>query len=79
MKVSQLRQLIREEVGGVFNENLNMSDVRSSKIIYTVLPYYSNSQEVNQNGVKSFMDFKKAEEYTWTLDYQFDVVKNELI
>ena len=60
-------------------ENPNVSDVISSKVIYTVLPYYSNSQEVNQSGVKSFMDFKKAEEYTWTLDYQFDVVKNELI
>ena len=48
-------------------------------IIYTVLPYYSNSQEVNQSGVKSFTDFNKAEEYTWTLDYQFDVVENELI
>jgi hypothetical protein len=59
-------------------ENLNISDVISSKIIYTVLPYYSNSQEVNQSGVKSFMDFKKAEEYTWALDYQFDVVENEL-
>jgi hypothetical protein len=61
------------------DENLNTSDFSSSKIIYTVLPYYSNSQEVNQSGVKSFMDFKKAEEYTWTLDYQFDVVENELI
>ena len=48
-------------------------------IIYTVLPYYSNSQEVNQSGVKSFTDSNKAEEYTWTLDYQFDVVENELI
>ena len=59
-------------------ENLNTFDVISSKIIYTVIPYFSDGIEVNQNGVKSFMDFKKAEEYTRTLDYQFDVVENEL-
>jgi len=64
---------------GEFNENLNISDVRGSKIIYTVIPYYSNGYEVNQNDVKSFTEFKKAEEYTWTLDYQFDLVENELI
>jgi hypothetical protein len=61
------------------SENLNISDVRSSKIIYTVIPYFSNGYEVNQNGVKSFTEFKKAEEYTWTLEYQFDLVENELI
>ena len=61
------------------SENLNISDVRSSKIIYTVIPYFSNGYEVNQNDVKSFTEFKKAEEYTWTLDYHFDLVKNELI
>jgi hypothetical protein len=61
------------------SENLNISDVRSSKIIYTVIPYFSNGYEVNQSGVKSFTEFKKAEEYTWTLDYQFDLVENELI
>jgi hypothetical protein len=60
-------------------ENLNISDVRSSKIIYTVIPYFSNGYEVNQNDVKSFTDFKKAEEYTWTLNYHFDVIENELI
>jgi hypothetical protein len=60
-------------------ENLNISDVRSSKIIYTVIPYFSNGYEVNQNDVKSFTDFKKAEEYTWTLNYNFDVIENELI
>ena len=54
-------------------------DVRSNKIAYTVIPYYSNGYEVNQNDVKSFTEFKKAEEYTWTLDYQFDLVENELI
>jgi hypothetical protein len=61
------------------SENLNISDVRSSKIIYTVIPYFSNGYEVNQNDVKSFTDFKKAEEYTWTLNYNFDVIENELI
>jgi hypothetical protein len=60
-------------------EKLNISDVRSSKIIYTVIPYFSNGYEVNQNDVKSFTDFKKAEEYTWTLNYHFDVIENELI
>jgi len=59
-------------------ENLNMSDVISSKIIYTVIPYFSDGIEVNLNDVKSFTDFKKAEEYTWTLGCQFDVVENEL-
>jgi hypothetical protein len=61
------------------SENLNISDVISSKIIYTVIPYFSNGYEVNQNDVKSFTDFKKAEEYTWTLNYNFDVIENELI
>jgi hypothetical protein len=60
-------------------ENLNISDVRSSKIIYTVIPYFSNGYEVNQNDVKSFTDYKKAEEYTWTLNYHFDLIENELI
>ena len=61
------------------SENLNISDVISSKIIYTVIPYFSNGYEVKQNDVKSFTDFKKAEEYTWTLNYNFDVIENELI
>lgn len=61
------------------SENLNISDVISSKIIYTVIPYFSDGLEVNQNDVKSFTEFKKAEEYTWTLNYQFDLVENELI
>ena len=60
-------------------ENLNISDVSGSKIIYTVIPYFSNGYEVNQNDVKSFTDFKKAEEYTWTLNYHFDVIENDLI
>jgi hypothetical protein len=61
------------------SENLNISDVRSGKIIYTVIPYFSNGYEVNQNDVKSFTDYKKAEEYTWTLNYNFNLIKNELI
>jgi hypothetical protein len=60
-------------------KQLNISDDRSSKIIYTVVPYFSNGYEVNQNDVKSFTDFKKAEEYTWTLNCHFDVIENELI
>jgi hypothetical protein len=60
-------------------KQLNISDDRSSKIIYTVVPYFSNGYEVNQNDVKSFTDFKKAEEYTWTLNRHFDVIENELI
>ncbi len=47
--------------------------------IYTVIPYFSNGQEVNQNEVKSFSEFKKAEEYTWTLNHHFDVIENFLI
>lgn len=46
--------------------------------IYTVIPYFSNGIEINQNDVKSFSDYKKAEEYTWTLQYCFDVVENFL-
>ena len=61
------------------SENLNISDVRSGKIIYTVIPYFSNGYEVNQNDVKSFTNYKKAEEYTWTLNYHFDLIENELI
>jgi hypothetical protein len=49
------------------------------KIIYTVIPYFSDGLEVNQNDVKSFIEFKKAEEYTWTLNYHFDLIENELI
>ena len=75
MKKSELRQIIKEEISKV----LNISEVRSSEIIYTVIPYFSNGYEVNQNDVKSFTDYKKAEEYTWTLNYHFDVIENELI
>ena len=75
MKKSELRQIIKEEISKV----LNISEVRSSEIIYTVIPYFSNGHEVNQNDVKSFTDYKKAEEYTWTLNYHFDVIENELI
>ena len=62
MKKSELRQIIKEEISKV----LNISEVRSSEIIYTVIPYFSNGYEVNQNDVKSFTDYKKAEEYTGT-------------
>ena len=72
MKKSELQQIIKEEISRVLREN-------SSKIIYTVIPYFSNGHEVNQNDVKSFTDYKKAEEYTWTLNYHFDVIENELI
>ena len=75
MKKYQLKQIIKEEISRVLREN----EVRSSKIIYTVIPYFSNGYEVNQNDVKSFTDYKKAEEYTWTLNYHFDVIENELI
>jgi len=75
MKKSELRQIIKEEISKV----LNISEVRSSEIIYTVIPYFSNGYEVNQNDVKSFTDYKKAEEYTGTLNYHFDVIENELI
>jgi len=75
MKKSELQQIIKEEISRVLREN----EVRSSKIIYTVIPYFSNGYEVNQNDVKSFTDYKKAEEYTWTLNYHFDVIENELI
>jgi len=76
MKKSELQQIIKEEISRVLREN---SEVRSSKIIYTVIPYFSNGHEVNQNDVKSFTDYKKAEEYTGTLNYHFDVIENELI
>ena len=75
MKKSELQQIIKEEISRVLREN----EVRSSKIIYTVTPYFSNGYEVNQNDVKSFTDYKKAEEYTGTLNYHFDVIENELI
>jgi hypothetical protein len=61
------------------SSELNISEVRRSKIIYTVIPYFSNGYEVNQNDVKSFTNYKKAEEYTWTLNYHFDLIENELI
>jgi hypothetical protein len=60
--------------------NSSGSSLIKDKIrIYTVIPYFSNGYEVNQSDVKSFTDFKKAEEYTWTLNYHFDVIENELI
>lgn len=49
-----------------------------NKIIYIVIPYFSNSQEINHNLVKSFCSFEKAEEYTWTLYTNFDIIENEL-
>lgn len=49
-----------------------------NKIIYIVIPYFSNSQEINHSLVKSFCSFEKAEEYTWTLYTNFDIIENEL-
>jgi hypothetical protein len=61
-----------------FNESKeNLSDVGEIKI-WTVIPYFSDGNEVNQSLVKSFTTFKKAEEYTWTLQTHFDVVENEI-
>ena len=48
-------------------------------LIYTVIPYFSNGIDTNLNEVKSFLDRKTAEEYTYTLEYSFDLVENELI
>jgi hypothetical protein len=59
-------------------EKINTLEVNGSTTIYTVIPYYSNGYEVDQSRVKSFTTFKNAEEYTWTLHYNFEVVQNEL-
>lgn len=47
--------------------------------IYTVIPYFSDGTDVNQNDVKSFFNRTEAEEYTYTLPYRFDLIENELI
>ena len=49
-------------------------------IIYTVIPYYDNSQEVFLNDVKSFKSFSEAEIYSF---YEIDgksysIVENKL-
>jgi hypothetical protein len=50
-------------------------------IIYTVVPYYSSTggYEINQNDMRSFVDFKSADEYTWKLNGHFDIIENELL
>lgn len=60
-------------------EDSNKISYQNSKIIYTIIPYFSNGVDINVNDVKSFTDWKKAQEYTWTLHYGFEVVENELI
>jgi hypothetical protein len=51
--------------------------------IYTVIPYFSNGIEVFQNDVKSFTEFKDAQnygsEFNRTMGNNYDIVENELV
>ncbi len=62
----------------VINENKN-DDETQVRIIYTVIPYFSNGVDIDESRVKSFTTFESAENYTWKLDNRFDLVHNELI
>ena len=58
---------------------LNDMSTNVIKTIYTVIPYYSNGYEVNINEIKSFTARELADQYTNTLQYNFEFVENELI
>ncbi len=51
--------------------------------IYTVIPYFSDGVEVNQNEVKSFTQFEDASRYANEFNRvygsHFDIVESELI
>jgi len=47
-------------------------------IIYTVIPYFSNSTEVNLNDVKSFFSKVAADDYGNSLRCFNDLVESEL-
>jgi hypothetical protein len=45
--------------------------------IHTVIPYYSNGFEVNQNFVKSFNTYNEADAYSCAFD-KFDIVESKI-
>ena len=52
------------------------------KEIYTVIPYFNSSLEVNLNYIESFGSYELAEEYTWYLKGSgilvSEIIKNKL-
>lgn len=50
----------------------------SSEIIYTVIPYFSDGVEINQNEVISFFTLSEAEKYTSNLEYNFNIIQSEI-
>ena len=47
--------------------------------IYIVLVYFSGSEELNINYIKSFKNFEEAENYFNSLSYRCEIIANELI
>jgi len=47
--------------------------------IYTVLPLWYDSEEINKNDVKSFKDYAEAVLYGDSLDAEYTIQENELI
>ena len=47
--------------------------------IYTVITYFSNSEEINFNYVKSFKTFIDAENYFNSLSFRAEIITNYLL
>lgn len=47
--------------------------------IYIVLVYFTGSEKLNINYIKSFKNFEEAENYFNSLSYRCEIITNELI
>ena len=67
MKLSQLKQIIKEEV-----------QKQAGMKIYTVIVFMSGGYDIDWNDVKSFTSFGAAESYAESLGRTYDIIPNEL-
>lgn len=48
------------------------------KKIHTVIPFFYDGVEINRNDVRSFITFREAEDYGYTLQYSYDIIENDI-
>jgi hypothetical protein len=59
-------------------ELAGVSDINNSRIIHTVIPFFSDGVEINRNDVMSFLSYESAREHAQNLKSQYEIVENEL-